>query len=238
LLQLVRDGIELDGGGQIVMSDSDGNVITGTSADIVLTNIDNTISGAGHIGYGQMTLVNHGSIVATGTYSMEIDTGLNAVVNTGTLQSTGSGGLNIHSDVVNDGLIWAYGGDITILGAVSGSGTAMISGTATVTFGAAAAIDVEFAADAAGTLMLGDSFNFDGLISGLNDDDSLVLADFLFSGDVTLAFIADTDGTGGTLTVRDGVQDANIGLLGQYDASWFQLESDGAGGTVITYGEV
>jgi hypothetical protein len=158
LLQLIRDGIDLDGGGQILMSDSDGNVIMGTTPDIVLTNVDNTISGACHIGYGQMTLVNHGLIVATGTHSLEIDTGLNAVVNTGTLQSTGSGGLNVHSDVVNDGLIWAYGGDITVLGAVSGSGSAMISGSATVTFGAAAAIDVEFAADAAGTLELGDSF--------------------------------------------------------------------------------
>ena len=55
--------------------------------------MDNTISGAGQLGEGQMTLVNAGAIIATGTNALVIDTGANAVINSGTLEAVGSGGL-------------------------------------------------------------------------------------------------------------------------------------------------
>ena len=42
---------------------------------MTLTNVDNTISGAGQIGAGQMTLINEGTIIATGTNALVIDTG-------------------------------------------------------------------------------------------------------------------------------------------------------------------
>jgi hypothetical protein len=48
-----------------------------------------------------MTLVNHGTILADGTNALVIDTGTNAVTNTGTLESIGSGGLVIESGLVN-----------------------------------------------------------------------------------------------------------------------------------------
>jgi len=40
-------------------------VISGTVSDVTLTNVDNTISGAGHLGDGVMILVNQGTIIAT-----------------------------------------------------------------------------------------------------------------------------------------------------------------------------
>jgi hypothetical protein len=40
---------------------------------------------------------------------------------------------------------------------------------------------------------------------------------------------------GGTLTVTDGVDTANIALIGQYTASEFALSNDGHGGTLITF---
>jgi hypothetical protein len=104
----------------VVLSDSDENFIVGTVSDVTLTNVDNTISGAGHLGAGQMILVNEGTIIAAGNFAFEIDTGTSTVINSGTLEATGSGGLVIHNDVINTGVLWANGGNVTIDGNVSG----------------------------------------------------------------------------------------------------------------------
>ncbi len=65
-LQIIGNGVTLQGGGNLILSDSDENVIVGTTAGHTLTNIDNTISGAGQIGVGDntLTLVNEATIVA------------------------------------------------------------------------------------------------------------------------------------------------------------------------------
>src|SRR5262249_57867269 len=96
-LQLIQHGITLQGGGQVILSDSGENFISGTIPSVTLTNVDNTISGAGQLGVGQMTLVNDGTIVATGSNPLIIDTGTNVVTNTGTLEATGSGGWTAQS---------------------------------------------------------------------------------------------------------------------------------------------
>jgi len=185
-LQLIELGITLQGGGHVELTDSSENVITGTVADVTLTNVDNTIAGAGHLGDGVMTLVNEGTIIATGTNSLDIDTGTNAITNSGTFEATGAGGLVIHSDVINTGLLWANDGDVTIDGNVSGNGSALISGTATLAFAHASAETTTFAAGATGTLILGDSFNFSGTVSGMTADDHIDLLDFNFASAPTL----------------------------------------------------
>src|SRR5882757_5949056 len=129
-LQLIQHGVTLQGGGHVTLSDSSENFIFGTVSDVTLTNVDNTISGAGHLGAGQMILVNAGTIIATGTNALDIDTGTNTVVNSGTLEATGSGGLVIDSDIANSGVLWANGGNIAVNGNLSGSGSALISGSA------------------------------------------------------------------------------------------------------------
>ena len=67
-LQIIGGGVTLQGGGQLTLSDGHENVIFGTTAATTLTNVDNTISGAGQIGLGDgnLTLVNeaHGTIDA------------------------------------------------------------------------------------------------------------------------------------------------------------------------------
>ena len=67
-LQIVGDGVTLEGGGQLILSDNAANIIVGTGPSDTLTNVDNTISGAGQIGSGDgtLTLVNeaHGTIEA------------------------------------------------------------------------------------------------------------------------------------------------------------------------------
>jgi hypothetical protein len=234
-LQLIEHGITLDGGGHVDLSDSGQNVITGTASDVTLTNVDNTISGAGQLGAGQLTVVNHGTIDATGTNSLVIDTGTNAVTNSGTLEATGMGGLEVHSDIINTGLLWANGGNVTIDGNVSGNGTAQISGSATFEFGAASSANVALDAQATGTIVLHDSFDFSGVVSGFNGDDHLDLLDVAFGTGTTASYVANQDGAGGTLSVTDGVHTANIILLGQYDPTGFQTEADKNTGTLISY---
>ncbi|MET3843466.1 VCBS repeat-containing protein [Bradyrhizobium sp. OAE829] len=234
-LQLIQHGITLQGHGQVMLSDSTGNVITGTVSDVTLTNVDNTISGAGQLGAGQMILINEGTIIATGTNSLEIDTGAHTIVNSGTLEATGSGGLVIDSNLDNSGLLWANGADITLNGSVTGGGTALIDGVATIEFEAASAVDVTFAAEATGTLKLGDSFDFSGMVSGFNEDDHFDLVDVTFGESTSVSYVENTEETGGTLTVTDGVHTANISLLGDYSADGFAFSADDTTGTLLSY---
>ena len=152
-LQITGDGITLEGGGQIVMSDSEMNFIVGTSPTSVLTNVDNTISGAGQIGTGDgnLTLVNE----AAGTIDANIaggvltlDTG-NTIINYGVLEASNGGTLHVQD-------------------AVTG-GTAVIAG-GTIEFDSASSIAVTFDNGSTGTtygvLILIDPSHFTGDISG------------------------------------------------------------------------
>ena len=55
-----------------------------------------------------------------------------------------------------------------------------------------------------------------------------------FNPATSLAWAANADHTGGTLTVDDGFQSANLTLLGNYTAASFAFASDGHGGTLVT----
>ncbi|MFD1981493.1 VCBS domain-containing protein [Mesorhizobium newzealandense] len=235
LLQLIQHGITLQGGGQIVLSDSDANVISGTAADVTLTNVDNTISGAGQLGGGLLGLNNQGTIIATGTHALVVDTGSSTIVNSGTLEATGSGGLTINSAVANSGLIWAHGGDVTIGGQVTGDGDAIIGNMSQLEFHAASSADVIFGADAAGTLRLDDSFDFSGSIAGITNDDKVDLGDIWYGTGTSAVYQANQDGSGGTLTVSDGTHDATLHIVGAYDADSFTVADDGTGRTVVGY---
>jgi VCBS repeat-containing protein len=234
-LQLIQYGIALQGGGQLILSDNGKNSISGTIPSVTLTNVDNTISGAGHLGAGQMTLVNDGTIVATGLHALVIDTGANVVTNTGTLEATGGGGLIVNSDVANSGLIWAHGGNIMINGAVTGFGTAMISGAATLGFGAASSADITFAADAAGTLTLKDAADFTGTISGFSSNDQIDRTDisYSFASVSNASYSSSTNIT--TLAITDGTSTDAIKLVGNYtiNTAW-HFSSDGHGGALLT----
>ncbi|MBR1161990.1 immunoglobulin-like domain-containing protein, partial [Bradyrhizobium elkanii] len=233
-LRLIEHGISLEGGGQMLLSDNIGNVVSGAVSDVTLTNVDNTISGAGQLGAGTMTLINQSTIVATGANALEIDTGENAVINSGTLEATGPGGLVIDSAVTNSGLLWANGGNIIANHDVSG-GAAQISGTATLELRSMASTDVKFDFDAIGTLKLDHSVNFTGSIVGLNADDQLDLADILSGAGTTASYAANAAGDGGMLSISDGTHTAHIALLGQYSTGAFEVGADGAGGTLIKY---
>jgi len=244
-LELIRHGITLQGGGQVTLSDSGGNAIFGTDPTVTLTNVDNTISGAGQIGEGQMTLVNSGTIIANGTQVLVIDTGSNVVINSGTLEATGSGGLIVNSDISNSGLIWAYGGNITINGTVTGTGSAVITGSSTLEFAAASSANVTFAGDGFGMLVLDNPTAYTGQIFGftgtdVQHSDLIDLKGISFDEGTTWTYYDDSGlNTGGILTIYDTINGVTVEADsvtfgdGEYTTANFKLMSDGNGGTLI-----
>ena len=232
-LQVLANGLTLGGGGHVELSDGNGNIIAGTTPDATLTNVDNTISGAGQLGEGQLTLHNQGTIIASGSNALTIDTGANGVVNSGTLEATGSGGLVIRSDIANSGLLWANGGSITIDGNVSGTGSALIDGVATFEMAGAFSENVTLDSGANATLKIDHAADFRGTVAGFDSNDVLDLADLAFGSSTTLGYAANGNNTGGILTVSDGTHAANIKLLGQYSATSFAMSADGVGGTLV-----
>ena len=233
-LQL-EGGATLTGHGSVVMSDDSNNLIDGSGVHGTLTNVDNTISGAGEIGGGDLALVNGGTIDATGTNALVIDTGANVVSNSGTLEASGSGGLVVHGDVDNSGLLWANNSGLTIEGHVGGTGSALISGTGSLEFGAGAHADVAFDAGSAGTLKLDDSIDFSGVISGLNNASKIDFADIAFGAHTEASFTENAQGTGGALTVSDGTHVATVEILGQGAAGGLEVTADGLGGTIVKH---
>ncbi|WP_371920813.1 VCBS domain-containing protein [Pseudomonas sp. GV085] len=228
-LEILFRGATLSGGGQVVLSDSAQNVIFGGSADTLLTNADNTISGAGQLGAGQMMLVNSGLILASGVNALVIDTGSSAVTNTGVLEATGSGGLVIESGLVNSGSLWANDGNIIIHADATGAGSATISGSAILQFAAASDQHVTFDSGAAGTLKLDVSTAFSGSVSGFAAGDTLDFGDVAFGANTQITYAANDTGTGGMLTVSDGTHVSQVALNGQYAAAGLQANAEGSG---------
>jgi len=114
--------VTLKGGGQVTMTDNGANRIYGATGAATLTNVDNTITGAGQLGIGQMTLVNqlHGVIDGVGANALIIDTGANAITNAGTIESDGT--VVINSAVTNTGTLKVNSGLMQLNGAVTGAG--------------------------------------------------------------------------------------------------------------------
>jgi len=233
-LQLIEYGVTLEGGGNIVLSDSDLNRISGTNSSVTLDNQDNTISGAGQLGDGELNLTNAGTINATGTHALVIDTGPNAIHNSGVLEASGAGGLTVLSAIENSGFLWANGANLTVLGTVTGNGTATIDGTGVLDFEASSTTNVTFGSGTGGTLKLGDSFHFNGTISGFDGADVIDLANVDFGG-ASISYHENAAGTGGTLTISDGSLVGQLVLLGDYSADNFNLVADPVKGTLISY---
>ena len=233
-LQLIEHGVTLEGGGKILLSDSDANIISGTNSGVTLNNEDNTISGAGQLGNGELTLTNAGTIDATGTHALTIDTGSNLVTNSGVLEASGSGGMMVASGIVNSGVLWANGATLTVQGAVSGNGTATIDGIGTLDFEASTTANVVFGSGTGGTLKLGDSFHFNGTISGFGGSDVIDLAN-VAAANASISYHENAAGTGGTLAISDGAQTLELSLLGHYSADNFSIVPDQLHGTSITY---
>ena len=144
-LRLVTPVTTLTGGGQVVFASGGNNYITGNGGALnELDNVNNTISGVGNIGNGNMTLVNEtaGVINAdqTGQLTIQVNGGL---TNIGLLEATNTGGLFILNSTIDN----TYNGGAGKVSAV-GAGAhvdlqnSTIYGGALTTSGAGAMIDV------------------------------------------------------------------------------------------------
>jgi hypothetical protein len=232
-LAIGAGGATLSGGGTVALSDNGANRIVGLAAGDTLANIDNTISGAGSLGAGLMTLNNRaaGTVNGSGLRTLTIDTGVNQIANAGLIEATGAGGVVIQSAIANTGTLEANGGSLTVNAAVTGLGQAVIARGALV-FNGTFQENVAFSG-ATGKLQLADSAHYSGSVSGfsLTGGTSLDLRDIAFvgSGEATFSGTASQ----GVLTVTDGTHTAHIALIGNYTASSFVASSDGQGGVSI-----
>ena len=105
--------LTLSGGGTIELAGNNtSDRIYATSGADELYNANNTIEGFGQLGAGELTLVNLGTISATGTSALTInlgETGNNTAA--GKLLGVGSGGLSVENGIyTNSGLIQADNG--------------------------------------------------------------------------------------------------------------------------------
>src|SRR5262249_54810427 len=131
-----RHGVTLQGGGSITMRA--GSFVFGDSlaTPLALTNINDLITGAGTIGAGNLALNNRGLIDATDTTTpLIVDTGLNTVINSGTLQADPNATLAVGSVLTNTGALIANGGYLSLESAVTG-GRGTINGAGFIEFGA------------------------------------------------------------------------------------------------------
>ena len=227
-LLIIQQGITLTGGGHVALSDNAENVIHGTSADVTLTNVDNTISGGGDLGGGQLTLVNdfHGIIEATeASNPLTID--VTSFVNHGLVLSNGAGGLEVKGGIDSDGVLEASAGLLKVDGAFIGGGTAVIDG-GKMEFVAASDAVVHFSGSSSGTLVLDDVSHFTGTVTGFSYGDTIDLAG-IDPAKVTV-------GNSGSLEVHYG-PGANdfFSLDGNYDPAGFSVVTDHNGGTDLVW---
>jgi hypothetical protein len=223
-LQIIGNGLTLEGGGQLTLSDSSANAIVGTGSNDTLTNVDNTISGAGQIGSGDgtLTLVNeaHGTIdanVAGGTLTLETGT---TITNDGILEATNGGTLQIDDPVIGNGNAIIAGGTL-VFDAQSNVNVTFDNGTGTPTYG---------------ELVLGNPSDFSGQISGFTGtapdtahSDAIDLAGFDFA---STTFSESSSNGNLVLTATDGSNVATL-TLDDFNGT-LSFASDGDGGTLIT----
>jgi VCBS repeat-containing protein len=230
-LQIVGDGITLEGSGHLALSNSQANVVFGTTSASTLTNVDNTISGVGQIGIGDgtLTLVNeaHGTIEANisgGT--LTLDTG-HTIINDGILEATNGGTLQV-GDAVSGGSAIIAGGTL-IFNAQSDVNVTFDNGTGTPAYGE---LVVEHASEFAGQIS-----GFTGTAPDTAHSDAIDLKDIAFDSNMTFTY-DDNSGTdtGGTLTISESgnIIDSLTFANGEYITESFNLSSDGSGGTLIT----
>ena len=81
--------------------------------------------------------------------------------------------------------------------------------------------------------MLNQPSRFFGTVSGFAAETEIDLPGITFDAQSTLGYSPNANNAGGTLSVTNGTQSAQIALLGSYMASSFVLEADNNGGTLV-----
>ena len=219
--------------------------ITGSEA-FTITDTSNAIVNSTISGSGSFALLNSGSLEfgAADSENVTFMAGANGSLtfdHSSTAPFTGSvSGLSPKNAIILADLTWTPRKmTATFSGNTSGGTLTVSNGTNSVALGLMGdytAASWKLSKDSTGGTRVVDppvtgslSANADGGAGGGID-----LSDISFGDNTTLAYTANSDKTGGTLTVSDGLHAQSVALLGQYMASSFVMASDGHGGTMIT----
>ncbi len=199
----VVDGpVTLDGGGVLEIDGrlepgtdyvGDGFLLGLTPGADVLTNIDNTITGAGRI---DVAVINQ----AKGVISAQGLTFNDALTNQGLAETSSGGGIILTGPVVNDGTLLADAGTISISGSVINAGTIEASSGGTIYIDAPVTGGT-LEAVSSGTIQVGSATLRDGTISG-----GYTGAISIGSGGV----VADVVIEGGALDLQSGASASQI----------------------------
>ena len=253
----------LSGGGTVIfMPESQAVAIGGKAGKDTLINVDNTLSGGGDLGNGQIGIVNEAAGVITGLQT--IDSGSQTITNQGLIMANGYGAPTIIGSIVNTGTIECIFGTLTIEDAVSNNGLlsvgavgrrgyttltlyGQVSGTGSTVIGNGGTLNADglfseyhnhafeqsVTFTGAGFLHLAASREYAGAISGFSSAGMTSLD----LGDI--GFVSSSQATfsgtasGGVLTVADGKHAARITLNGDYLSSTFVTVNDGHGGVIV-----
>lgn len=207
-LRIVSTGATLTGGGQVTLTGSLATIV-GAAATTTLTNVNNTISGIGRIGFDKLTLDNEtaGKIEAAGAGDLVVETKGETLINAGLMEATAGSRLYVEYTTVaqtSSGTILAATGasvyldDADVVGGkvrssgtgevyvdVAGgelngaSGAVAVSGVMDVVDGSNLVVDG--AIDNGGTIELAGGSKFADLIVGANG------ASLTGGGEVSLA---------------------------------------------------
>ena len=160
----------LTGAGKVTLSNNADNTINTNGSAATLANVGNAISGAGTIGDRYLTLVNQGTINANKSLALVINTGGNTITNSGTLEATSTGGLDVESNVNNSKTIEALGTNakVVIESEITNTATGLILAS-----GSKAQVDLDGATISDGTLATSGSTavveTVNGSVNTLND---------------------------------------------------------------------
>ena len=126
--------VTLTGGGTLTLTDNNNNFLAAAVTGSSLTNVNNTISGSGNIGTGDLIFTNQaaGIVDATSSHgnSLTINPGAGGATNQGTFEASSGGSLVIDNTLNNTG------GTITALaGTGTAAGGSVVINGATVTGG-------------------------------------------------------------------------------------------------------
>jgi hypothetical protein len=125
---LINSDTVLQGGGKITLADAVWSNLSDfpSNGGSTLTNVNNDISGAGVINVQQLINEKNGVIDANGSHALYLFPDFNpgTLVNAGTLEATGTGGMLLQYSVIeNSGHLIANNGELIAEGAVTGKGT-------------------------------------------------------------------------------------------------------------------
>jgi hypothetical protein len=204
--------------------------------------------GAVTVGNGVVDVHSGGSaniaFQANGSGGLEIeDSANNASAFAGRITGFGGAGHTNHKQFIDLVSVTSAAGQIHlsyVSAASHTSGTLLVTsgGTQVVAainlVGAYTSANFSAKADSNGNVEIVDPAVPNGGSAQTFPRNGLDLPDIAFGAQTTLAYAANANGNGGTLTVSDGRHAASIALLGNYMAGSFVVTADGHGGTLLT----